>query len=252
MNARLGLWDGVRAFFGGCGFVVTTPRVWGWALVPVVVALVLGGAFGALGAWGAWRIAEATFSGDAGWAEAARWALGVVLAVVAVLVGFVIAMSLAQPISGFALDRVVRAQSQALGSAAAQAPEQPLSAQLKRSLGVNLTALLIGLPIIALLTVIELVAAPAAFVTIPLKLVVSGLMLAWDFLDYPLGNKNATVGERVHFVRDNLWAVIAFGVLGAVTLLVPGFGLLLLPMGAAGATRLVVESDARAARALPP
>lgn len=244
-KARLGIWDGVRAFFGGVGFVITTPRVWGWSLVPVAVALVLGGGLGAIGVWGASRAADAMFSGDSGWAEAARWTLGVLLALVALLVAFVIAVSLAQPISGFALDRVVRAQAKALGSMT-DAPEVPLAAQLKRSLGVTLTALVIGLPVLALLTVIELFAPPAAVVTIPLKFVVSGLMLAWDFLDYPLGARAATVGDRVHFVRDHLGAVTAFGVLGAFTLLVPGLGLLLLPMGAAGATRMVLESEWRA------
>jgi CysZ protein len=249
MKSKLGIWEGVRAFFGGCGFVITTPRIWGWAMVPVLVALVLGGALGTLGVWGASKVAGSTFSGESGWAEAARWVLGIVLAIVALLVAFVIAISLSQPLSGFALDRIVRAQAQALGSPVAQSPNQSLGLQLKRSLGVSLTALAIGLPLIALLTVVELVAAPAAVVTIPLKFVVSGLMLSWDFLDYPLGADNATVGDRVHFMRDNLGAVTAFGLLASVTLLVPGLGLLLLPMGAAGATRLVIGAATPAPKA---
>ena len=38
--------DGVRAFFGGVGFIVGRPRMWGWALIPATVATLL---FGGLG-----------------------------------------------------------------------------------------------------------------------------------------------------------------------------------------------------------
>jgi uncharacterized protein involved in cysteine biosynthesis len=50
-------------------------------------------------------------------------------------------------------------------------------------------------------------------------------------------------------MRDNLGAVTAFGLLASVTLLVPGLGLLLLPMGAAGATRLVIGAATPAPKA---
>jgi CysZ protein len=106
-----------------------------------------------------------------------------------------------------------------------------------------LTALAIGLPLIIVLTAIELVAPPAAVVTIPLKFVLSALIVAWDFLDYPLGMRGAGVGARMQFIGKNFWAVLVFGSLSAVVLLVPGLGLLLLPMGAAGATRMVLESE---------
>ena len=86
-------------------------------------------------------------------------------------------------------------------------------------------------------------APPAAIVTIPLKFVISGFMVAWDFLDYPLGLRNAGVGDRFKFIGKNLGAVLAFGLLGAIVLLIPGLGLLLLPMGAAGASRMVVEAE---------
>src|SRR5438105_3053201 len=44
---------GLRAFAGGIGFVVSTPAVWGYALVPVAMVTVLLCALGGLAIWGA-------------------------------------------------------------------------------------------------------------------------------------------------------------------------------------------------------
>lgn len=239
---RLKIWDGGRAFFGGCGFVITSPRVWPYAMVPVLVAFTLGSGLGALGIWGAWRAADAILSGDSGWAEAGRWLITIFFGLVAVLVALLLALSLAQPLSGFALDNIVRKQEKALG-VSKEWPDQKFGPQLVRSLAVNFTALIVGLPMIAVLTAIELLAPPAAVVTIPLKFIVSALMVAWDFLDYPLGLRGANVTQRIAFVTGNFWAVLLFGSLSALVLLVPGLGLFLLPMGAAGATRMVLETE---------
>lgn len=239
---RLTIWDGGRAFFAGCGFVITNPRVWPAAMVPVLVAFFLGTGLGVLGIWIAHRSADAILSGESGWAEAGRWAITILFGLVALMVALLLALSLAQPLSGFALDSIVRRQEKALGAERVW-PDQKLFPQLVRSLAVNFTALIVGLPMIAVLTAIELVAPPAAVVTIPLKFIVSALMIAWDFLDYPLGMRAATVTQRIAFVTQNFWAVLVFGSLSAVVLLVPGLGLFLLPMGAAGATRMVLETE---------
>jgi uncharacterized protein involved in cysteine biosynthesis len=45
------------------------------------------------------------------------------------------------------------------------------------------------------------------------------------------------------FIREHFSAVVGFGVAAALLLLVPGLGLLLLPFGVAGATRMVVASQ---------
>jgi hypothetical protein len=52
-----------------------------------------------------------------------------------------------------------------------------------------------------------------------------------------------SVGARLRFFGHNFWPLLVFGSFGAVILLVPGFGLLLLPFGVAGATRLVAWSE---------
>jgi CysZ protein len=242
MMSTLRTGDGVRAFFGGCRFVLTTSRIWPWAIVPVLVALVLGTGLGALGIVYAIKAAATMVVGSSAWLTVGRVALSIALGAVAVVAALAVALSLAQPLSGFALDRIVRAQEAQLGQRSAW-PEQSMLNQLTGSVAVSLTSLLVGLPALAALTVADLVVPPAAVLCVPLKVVVSALMLAWDLLDYPLGIRGASLSDRIRFVRTNFTAVVAFGLAGAAMLLLPGVGLLLLPMGAAGATRLVGAAD---------
>lgn len=242
-NARLGFFDGVLSFVGGLGFIVGRPSMWGWALVPMLVATVLFVAFGALAIWGGTELARQLLwdPGDGAWTTAAIWALRVVLWAVGIVVSFLLSASLAQPASGFALDAITRRQELALGGR--DWPDQPLLPSTLRSLRVALTALAVSLPILALLTAITLLFPPAGVVTVPLKFLVTGLAVAYDFLDYPLGLRGAGVRARAAFVREHFTAVLGFGVAAALLLLVPGVGLLLLPAGVAGAARMVVAAD---------
>ncbi len=247
-DVALGFFAGVRAFVGGIGFVFTTPRAWGWAAVPVFVATVLLGVSGAAAIWGAGALTERFLLDPSGaaqtaWTTAGAWVLRVVLSLVGLIVAFLVSISLAQPLSGFALDAIVRRQETALGGRTW--PEQGVVAGAVRSLRVSLTALAIGLPVLGLLAVVTLVFPPAAVVTLPLKLLVTGLLAAYDFLDYPLSIRGEGVRARLAFMRAHFAAVLGFGLSVAAVLLVPGAGLLVLPWGVAGATRLVVERDAR-------
>jgi len=243
MPRRLGFLDGVRAFFGGIGFIVFRPAMWGWAIIPVLVATFLFGSFGALAIWGGSGLADHALRdlGAGAWATAGIWALRVVFWIVGLLVAFLFALSLAQPISGFALDAIARRQEIALGGRAW--PDQPFVPALLRSLRVTFIALAISLPILALLSVVTLLVPPAAVVTIPLKLAVAGFAITYDFLDYPLGLRGAGVRSRAGFLREHSAAVLGFGLAASAILLIPGVGLLLLPFGVAGATRMVVLAD---------
>jgi CysZ protein len=90
---------------------------------------------------------------------------------------------------------------------------------------------------------IEFFFAPAAVVTVPLKLLIGGWLMAWNFLDYPFGLRGMGLGDGVRWVGKHLGAVTVFGLAWWLLVLFPGAVLLLLPMGVAGATRLVVEAD---------
>lgn len=243
-TSRLGFFAGVRAVFGGVWFVVSSPRVWAWAAVPVVAATLLFGGTAALAIWGSNELA-ARIVGDpsSAWATIGVWALRVVFYVVGVVVAFVIAISLAQPLSGFALEAIARRQELALGGR--RWPDQPLVPGALRSLRVSLVALLVGLPILGLLALVTFLAPPASVVTIPLKFVVTGVLAAYDLVDYPLSVRGEGVRARLAFMKREAWAVLGFGVTTAALLLIPGAGFFLLPFGVAGATRLVVERDAK-------
>jgi uncharacterized protein involved in cysteine biosynthesis len=243
----LGFFDGVAAFFRGAAFVVKQPAVWAWAAVPVVVATTMLVALGGLSYWGAAELAERLFAGAGGsaWAGFGAVALRIVLSLTGLVLAFLLSTTLAQPISGFALEAIARRQELALGER--PRPAQPLLTSAVRSLVVTLTALAISLPILGVLALVTFAFPPAGTVTVPLKFLVTGVAVAYDFLDYPLSVRGAGALERLRFIRRHFAAVVGFGATGALLLLVPGIGLLLLPFGVAGATRMVAEADRRAA-----
>ena len=79
----------------------------------------------------------------------------------------------------------------------------------------------------------------------PLKFLVTGVLAAYDLLDYPLSQRGS---ERDAIASSssaqNFAAVLGFGVATAALLLIPGVGLFLLPFGVAGATRMVARTRA--------
>jgi CysZ protein len=232
--------DGLGAFGGGIGFVLTTPAVWGGALVPVGVLALLSLALCGLSWWGAWEAGKAL----AGEGTLGTWTLtvlfgllGAMLAVLAVLA----ALALAQPCSGFALEAICRAQERALAGRAS--PAIPYWAGLGRNLKVITATLVLGGGAMAALFTIEVLVPPAAVVTVPLKFLVGGWLTAWNLLDYPLGLRGLGVRASVRWLAHHFWAVTLFGTTWWSLALVPGVLLVLLPMGVAGATRLVVKAD---------
>lgn len=99
-----------------------------------------------------------------------------------------------------------------------------------------MTALLVGGPLLVALALISMVFPPAAVVTVPLKVVVSSFVVAWDLLDYPFGLRKMRVRERLAWMRANLGSVLLFGASAGALLLVPLLGLFMLPCGVAAAT----------------
>ncbi len=106
-----------------------------------------------------------------------------------------------------------------------------------------LLSFLLGAPALVVLFLIGLAFPPATVVTVPLKLLVCGWMLAWDFLDYPLTMRELGLRARVGWVARHFGAFTVFGLMWAALVVVPGLVLLLLPMGVAGAAQLVVAAD---------
>jgi CysZ protein len=238
---KVGVGDGVSAFFGGFGFIIGTPSAWGWALVPMLVAAALLGVTGTLGVWGATALHHHMHA-EGALAAAGAAVLYVLLIAIAIVLAFAVACALAQPLSGFALERLAKKQERALGREPREHSDS-FGVSIFRTLRVTLVSLAVGLPIIALLALVTLLFPPASVVTVPLKFFVVAMMVAWDFLDYPLGVRGARVRERLDFVGHNFGSVAVFGMLCALLLLVPGLGLVVLPAGVCGATRLLVKAE---------
>lgn len=241
-RVALGFFSGVRALFGGLWFVMSHPSVWGWAMIPVAVATLLLGGLGAGGVWAGSALADHILGDATGtWGAVGLWALRLVFWALGLIIAFVVAISLAQPLSGFALEALARRQEVALGGRTW--PDQPFVPSTLRSLRVSLAGLLVGLPVLAVLAAITFFFPPAGIVTVPLKFVVAGVLAAYDFLDYPFSVRGEGVRARAEFMRTQLWAVLGFGLAAAALLLIPGMALALLPVGVCGAARLVVERD---------
>lgn len=231
-----GLGEGLAAPWKGLSWLMSTPSAWPLATVPVLVFVALltgGGWFGVhlVESWLAPRVANAE-----GWAL--LWHVARVLGWLAALTAAVlVALSLAQPLSGPALEALAQKQGEALG-----APPLPKTGFVEgffRALRVTMFGLALTIPIVVGLTLIELIVPVLAVVTVPLKFVASALMLAWDLLDYPLSLRGAGIRARLDWFSQNFGAALGFGVSIAIIGLIPCAGLLFLPAGVAGATRLV-------------
>ncbi len=239
---KVTLASGLEAFGSGMWFILTTPRVWGYALVPVGMLLLLSCGLIGLALWAPQHISnwivgtESSVWGHIGW-----WTLTIVLWLVGIIVALLLALSLAQPLSGFALEAIAHAQEIALIGTAA--PKTTFFASLVSTTKAVVIALLIGGTLLTILFVISFFFPPATVVTVPLKVLVCGWMLAWDFIDYPLAMRGVGLEGRFAWVGRNFGAFTLFGVIWALLIVVPGVQLVILPMGVAGATRLVVADE---------
>jgi len=233
----IGAFDGLRAVFGGIEFVLRTPSVWGWSLVPVGFMALLSFGLCGLSWWGAWEASLALV----GEKNFGTWTLTVLFALLGAMLAVLAALAFAQPCSGFALEAISRAQERALTGRAS--PAIPYWATLGRNLKVIAATLILGGGAMVALFVVEFVFPPAAVVTVPLKFLIGGWLMAWNFLDYPLGLRGMGFRAGVRWVCQHFGAVTVFGLTWWSVVLFPGAVLFLLPMGVAGATQLVVEAD---------
>jgi CysZ protein len=239
---RPGVGEGARSLFGGFGFVLSKPDVWPLAIVPVAVALALSATLG----WTIVALVPARIEALLGPSSSAAFGilaalLKVVATLVAILLAAIISFTLAQPLSGPALERIVRRVEADLG--APTWPKTSLFEDVSRSLQSVLVGSAFALPILAVLFILDFIFPPIAVVAIPLKIVVTAVLITWDVCDYPLSIRGIPISERVSFLARNIRPVLGFGLGLALISLIPCALLLVLPAGVAGAARLVVAIE---------
>lgn len=229
---RPGFLTGTRELFAGFGFIAKTPSVWPLALVPVAVAGVTTAIVGTtLAAIVVPRVA-ALVGPHAVLAVLAKILAAVLVLILAALVG----AAVAQPLSGPALNRIVRRVEADLGAPAW--PDTGFVEDMGRALGSMLVGYMFGLPLLLLLSIVSFAVPPAVVVTFPLKLVVLALLFAWDFCDYPLSIHGMPLGARIALVVRHARVMIGFGLGLALLSLIPCAPFFALPIGVAGAARL--------------
>lgn len=231
--ARPGFVQGTSALFSGVWFVMRTPAVWPLAAVPVVIvaASTVGLTVGVMHVL-APRI-SAAFGPRLG---ILATLVEVVVAVLTLIVATLLGFAVAQPLSGPALNGIVRRAEAEVG--APSFPATGFFEDMGRAFQSIAVSYGVGLPVLALLYVFTIVVPPAVVVTFPLKLLVLSLLVSWDLCDYPLSSHGVPVGARVSFMTRNLPAMLGFGFGLVLAAMVPGLMILILPGGVAGAARL--------------
>lgn len=253
-SARPGFWTGLAAVPRGFGFLLQTPRAWPFAWVPALVLSAL-----------TWLLVEACLhwvrpavlglmpSPSSAVLRYGTEALGWLATLAVALFGFIVALNLTPPLCAPALERIVGLCEERVGAPA----RRPLGFFSEMACGARatLTAALFTGPLVVLAWIVELLLPPAAFVTVPLKLLLVALGLAWNLLDYPLTLRGIGMRERLRFVRHEWRATLGFGLGFALLFWLPCLNVALLPVGVAAATDLlwrIVRSGASTLPERPP
>jgi uncharacterized protein involved in cysteine biosynthesis len=243
MAARqiLGFWRGFTAPFRAARRLLALPQAWPWLVLPAFVFLLLEIGFIALSVrflrpWLGERLAQVGWLPDA-LAFGASW---LVTALAAVL-GFLLSMFLAPVLSAPALERIVGITELDL-----RAPSRTalgFFAEFSCGARALLTSLALTLPLVLALSLLELLLPGFSLVSLPLKLLLGALGVAWGLFDYPLTLRGIGARERFRFMRRHFAPVLGFGSAFSVLFWLPCFGVLMLPIGVAAATQLYWEIE---------
>jgi CysZ protein len=217
------------------------PRAWPLACVPLVVFLFLEAAFVYYAVTLVQPWVERRLTGHGAWLDGAGIAVAWLSTLVVAALGWLASLWLAPPLSAPALERLV-----ALVEAELRAPPraaQSFVAEFACGLRSMALASALTLPVLTVLTLLELVAPPVALVATPLKLLLGALGLAFGLFDYPLTLRGVGARERLRFTRRNLPLVLGFGSAFTLVAMVPCAFVVLLPVGVVAATRLFWETE---------
>jgi CysZ protein len=236
------LLEGVRAVLGGLAFIVFRPRNWGYASVPIVIAFLLGSLAFVGVYWGSETFLASQFGeAPSGFKFVLAWLLRVLFTILGLLVALLLGLTLAQPLSGFALDALCQRKEHELGGIT----PPNLARGFLATLGVTALGLSFAITVVGGLSLITFFFPPLSVVTVPLKIAASALAIAWDLFDYPLSLRGMTIGRRLRFFWRHFAEIFGFALTSSVTLIMPGLGLLFLPAGVTGATHLAWQLEPR-------
>lgn len=223
--------------FGGFGYILVRPGTWIWAFIPTLILFALFGLFG----WVAFGWLKPALEGwigasDTWYGKAGTEALGWVAALLAMVLGVLLSLAIAPPLSAPALEKLVEKKEDELGIPR----REPISLLSEIWCGVRaqLLAAMFLLPLLLVLWIIDLIFPPASVVTTPLKFLLTSLGLAWNLYDYPLTLRGVRIRERLGLLLSAKRMTLGFGLAFALLFWIPCFNVLMLPVGVIAATEL--------------
>jgi uncharacterized protein involved in cysteine biosynthesis len=231
---------GFSALFAGFRVLAELPALWPWAVVPTLIFLVLEGTIVALALvfvapWVATLLPETS----SWYGEVAVGVVSYGSSLLVAIVGWFVAAALAAPLSAPALERIVEGVERQLGAP----PRAPIGWLRELACGFRslFGALVLAGPLLLLVWVLEVLVPALAPITIPAHVIVTSLLVAWGLFDYPLTLRGIGFRERLALVREHFACVLGFGLAFALLFWLPCCGVMLLPVGAAAATRLTLR-----------
>jgi CysZ protein len=237
VKAPLGFLEGVSAVGRAFAWLIATPRVWFWALWPLLTWML----FSTFAVYSAF---EWVLAGVRSWYTAAtsgaEQVLGTtipwLLTLLAAVAGLFLAWLLTPLFSGPALEKIVRERERALG--VSPRAEVGFLAGLVLGIKAQLTLGLVVTPLLVALWLLGWLFPPLMLVTYPMKVILTVLAVAFVLFDYPLTLRGMSVRDRWRLIRDNPAPVLGFGAVFTLLFWVPFASILLLPAGAAAAAEL--------------
>lgn len=237
----VGFFRAMGAPWKGLWFVMRTPAAWPFAMVPLLVGTLIVVGLSSLGlGLLVPKMGEIVPSGTSWWHTPLRVFVQILAALGVLVLALLSGSLLAQPVSGPALERIVRLRERELGL-----PARPATS-FWTDMGRNLRGAaigLVGVAIVAALTIVDFAIPGSTIVVLPIKILVSAFFVSWDLLDYPLSVRNQGMRERLRWIGAHVPEVMGFGLSLAVVFIVPCMQLLLLPGAVAGATALLAAVD---------
>jgi CysZ protein len=229
--------DGLSSLLFGFRFLLRRPQALPFAAVPVLVVMVLSGlaVYGAI-RWALPAVRELSpaFENDLGRVAVGllSWVATLLVATIGIALSFVLAPTLSAP----ALERLVTLVEEARGAP----PRAALGWVREAWLGLraSLIGLLVFSPVLALLLVLELVLPVVAVVTLPVRIVVASLWVAYALFDYPQSLRGYPIRARFHLLRHALAPVLGFGLGCSALFWLPCLAPLVLPVGVIAASEL--------------
>jgi CysZ protein len=234
----------VARFFTGAGyitralgFVGRNGSLWGWVAAPALVttlgtvALVwalahYGGAF-----------VDGKMAGHGMIIGFIVWVFFWLLLLAAGVVGFIVLSSIGT--APFASTISARTEKLATGGLATSATQ----VGALRNFGEMLAALAIYLATEAVVLGLDLFVSPLSPVWMVAGFMATGMYLAYDNLDVPLGRRGLNAAQKWDWLRRHRAETLGFGTMTALLFLVPGLGLVVPPVAVAAGTLLCIDLE---------